>query len=80
MKYTDNLFIDELYSFTDNEGNKVERYLLTFFGEENRRYDIEIDFSDDYISIVEGESDEIDEIDRLHLFYLLDRWILNQIL
>ena len=80
MKYTDNLFIDELYSFTDNKGNKVERYLLTFFGEENRRYDIEIDFNGDYISIVEGESDEIDGEDRLHLFYLLDRWAINKMI
>ena len=80
MKYTDNLFIDYLYSYEDNEGNEIKRYLLTFFGEQRYRYDIEIDFSDDYITIVEGESDEIEGEDRLHLFYLLDKWAINQII
>ena len=80
MKYTENLYIDCLYDYVDGEGNNVERYLLTFFGEENKRYDIEIDFSDDYIEIVEHESDPIDGEDRLHLFYLLDRWAINQII
>ena len=80
MKYTENLYIDHLYNFENTKGEQVKRYLLTFFGEEDKRYDIEIDFSDDYIEIVEHESDPIDGEDRLHLFYLLDRWAINQII
>ena len=81
MKYTDNLFIDGLYDYIDGEGRHIERYLLTFFGEDDRRYDIEIEFIDEsYIQIVNGESDVIEGEDRLHLFYLLDKWAINKMI
>jgi hypothetical protein len=81
MKYTDDLYIDSLYNYVDREGNNVERYLITFYGEENHRYDIEINvINKEYIQIEEGESDPIDGEDRLCLFYLLDRWAINHLI
>ena len=81
MKYTENLYIDCLYDYVDGEGNNVERYLLTFFGEENERYDIELEIiNKDLMQIVNGESDIIEGEDRMHLFYLLDRWAINHLI
>lgn len=81
MKIAENLYMDSLYDFVDREGRSVNRYLITFYGEENKRYDIEIDLIDEcYIEIVPGESDEIDGEDRNLLFYLLDKWAINHII
>lgn len=80
MKICQDLYMDELYTFTNEDGEQVQRFLLTFIGEENNRYDIEMDLTDEcYFEFVDGHEDITAE-DRQRLFYLLDRWAINNII
>lgn len=83
MKYS----IDCLYSYVNEEGITVKRYLLAFKEDDNSKlknveFDVEYAKEEnkaDYIRIIEGESDDLTNEELGAVYYLLDRWAINNI-
>lgn len=85
MKYS----VDHLYSYVNKEGNTVDRYLMAFKVEENTElknveFDIEYTVHENnretsYVNVIYEESDELTEDERGLLFYMLDRWAIQNL-
>ena len=79
MKYS----VDYLYSFGKGE-IKTDRYLFSFYNDNDELKEVEVDMITDdektHMSINEYESDELTEDERGLLYYLIDRWSINNLL
>lgn len=83
MKYS----IDYLYSYVTPEEREVKRYLLAFKEDDNsklKNVEFDVEYAEDkkitnYIKIIEGESDELTNEELGAVYYILDRWSINNI-
>jgi hypothetical protein len=73
---------DSLYDFVEN-GVGITRYLCSFTNDEGELKNVEIDvYHDDQmtIRIIEEESDDLTYDERGLFYYLLDRWMINNLI
>lgn len=73
--------IDYLYSFSKGEF-ETDRYLFSFYNENNELKQIEVDMDtkDDKTYMTISENEVLTEDERDMLYYLLDRWAINNLI
>ena len=75
--------VDYLYSFSKGEF-ETDRYLFSFYNENNELKQIEVDMDTKdgktYMTINQYESDTLSEDEKDMLYYLLDRWAINNLI
>lgn len=74
--------IDFLYNIEDTEGQLIERYLISFEDEYNKQQAIEMDvYQDEQNTILFSEEiNYLTENDKSLLYYLIDRWTINNLI
>ena len=73
--------VDYLYSFSKGEF-ETDRYLFSFYNEDNELKQIEVDMDtkDDKTYMTISEHETLTEDERDMLYYLLDRWAINNLI